>query len=199
MNPQQTEASNSNAELPRAMRPMNMPLNRLRSDEDPSPCNRDIQPYDMDVLIGIPPAEAAQHPGNRILQETVERFLEQYQRAKTKHEKMKINRCIMSTMRDQHGSRFLKRIKKNGLCWRLCDESSIRDKVSNSLRTGHQRKAKPSRGQQNSLTKSNVEAKALVQDATMSASKIQQELMALHQSQKRILHDFLGFERSKEA
>lgn len=192
MNPQQTDASSSNAELPYA----NIPLNRLRSNEHSSPYNTDIQPHDTDVLIGIPPAEAAQHPGNRILQETVERFLEQYQRAKTKHEKMKINRCIMSTMRDQHGSRFLKRIKKKGL-WRLCDESSIRDKVSNALRTGHQRKPIPNRGQQKLSSKSSDETKALLQDATTSASKIQQELIALHQSQKRILHDFLGFERKE--
>lgn len=196
MNPQPTDAATSPADFPIDMLPpLDMPLTKLRVDEDPfSHTNTNIQPREMDVLIGIPPAEAAQHPGNMVLQDTVDGFLEAYTRAKTKHEKMRINRCVMSTMRDQHGSRFLKRVKTSGL-WRYCDESSIRDKVSNALRTGWQRKEKPNREKQQKSSHKTGEGKTRLEEDDEDWAKIQRELLVLHESQKRILHDRLGFDR----
>lgn len=160
----------------------------------------------MDVLIGIPPTQACQHPGNRILQETVERCLEAYNRAKTKHDKMKINRRIMGIMRNEHKSRFLKLVQKHTGLWKLCDESSIRDKISNSLRmSGRQQQKRRRKFKKGNLEQDftvmtahrNDTIKEALKDAALESAKIQKELIALHQSQKRILHGVLGFEQGK--
>ena len=98
------------------------------------------EPAEADVLCGVNVnKQAAHHPGNCLLREQIESCLDEYQDAKTKQKKMKINRLIMSTMKEKYGARFL--AKRNGV-WILMDEQGIRDTVSRALRVGALKKEK---------------------------------------------------------
>ena len=98
------------------------------------------EPLDLDVLCGINMAKkAVDHPGNRLLKEQIDSCLEEYNSAKTKQKKMKINRHIIHTMTEKYGARFL--AKRNGV-WVLMDDQGIRDTISRTLRTSAQKKAK---------------------------------------------------------
>ena len=95
-------------------------------------------PRDEDILCGNNIAKHANdHPGNRILREKIEASLDEYHEAKTKQERMKINRRIINFVKENHGSRFL--ANRNGI-WVLMDDQSIRDTVSRTLRLGVQKR-----------------------------------------------------------
>lgn len=90
-------------------------------------------PKDTDILCGFKMAkQAANHPGNGLLREMIERCQDEYDSANTKQQKMKINRRIINHMRGEHASRFL---SKRGEVWVIMEDQSIRDTVSRTLRS----------------------------------------------------------------
>ena len=98
------------------------------------------EPCENDVLFGVNIAKvAANHSGNLILRDLVESCLDEYKEAKTKQQKMKINRHIIGTMKNKHGARFL---SKRNNAWVLVDDQTTRDTISRNLRVGAQKKAR---------------------------------------------------------
>ena len=101
-------------------------------------------PNENDVLFGVNISKiSAIQPGNLILRDLVESCLDDYQSAKTKQQKMKINRHIISTMKKKYGARFLS--KRNDV-WVLVDDQTTRDTISRNLRVGAQKKARRQQG-----------------------------------------------------
>lgn len=97
-------------------------------------------PSEFDVLCGSKSTAFNNHPGNHLFRQKVHSCLSTYERARTKQEKMKINRQIVAFMRSKFGARFLKQHKDGS--WGIAEEQSIRDKVSHALRYAAQQKEK---------------------------------------------------------
>ena len=97
-------------------------------------------PSEFDVLCGSKSTSFNNHPGNHLFRQKVHSCLASYEAARTKQEKMKINRQIVAFMRTKFGSRFLKQFKDG--TWAIAQEQSIRDKVSHAFRYAAQRKEK---------------------------------------------------------
>lgn len=89
-------------------------------------------PSEFDVLCGSKSTSVNNHPGNHLFRQKVHSCLASYEAARTKQDKMKINRQIVAFMRTKFGSRFLKQFKDG--TWAIAEEQSIRDKVSHALR-----------------------------------------------------------------
>ena len=81
-------------------------------------------PLPMDVLCG---SKNANHPGNHLFRLKVASCLHAYERARTKQQKMNLNRHIIQYMRHRVGARFLKE-QRDGT-WILAEGQTVRDKV----------------------------------------------------------------------
>ena len=103
-------------------------------------------PSEFDVLCGSKSTAFNNHPGNHLFRQKVQSCLAAYTDARTKQQKMKINRQIVQFMRQKFGSRFLK--KYNDGTWGIAEEQSIRDKVSHALRYAMIQKEKEERQKQ---------------------------------------------------
>lgn len=156
------------------------------------------KPKDMDVLCGYGVGTlAANHPGNQLLQMTIERFMQEYSEAKAKQAKVRINKRILNIMQNEHGSRFVGKDKSGR--WYHMQASAIRDKITGALRYGLQKKgsagAPPTTTLTSPRTFTNVEVEfcfepLAVQDLGDDKS-IQDSLVALYRQESQILDNFL--------
>mmetsp|Transcript_20774 Transcript_20774/g.57432 ORF Transcript_20774/g.57432 Transcript_20774/m.57432 type:complete len:335 (+) Transcript_20774:85-1089(+) len=73
----------------------------------------------------------AKHVGNRLFRQRIEETRDIYIAANTKQEKMKITRELVSSLQQEHGTRFL---KQSGDKWVEISHQAARDKVSHALR-----------------------------------------------------------------
>lgn len=93
-------------------------------------------PSVFDVLCGSKSTAVNDHPGNHLFRQKIVRSLPAYAQARTKKQKMQINRKIVDFMRQKYGSRFLKQ-NSNNCTWSMAEEQAIRDKVSHALCYAH--------------------------------------------------------------
>jgi len=130
------------AEQPQEPPVIHIPARLLNYDE-----NKFIEsPTEFDVLCGSKSTALNNHPGNHLLRQKVASCLTTYEAARTKQQKMKINRTIVQFMRTKFGARFLKRQPDGS--WALAEEQSIRDKVSHAFRYAQIQREKEQRRQQ---------------------------------------------------
>lgn len=90
------------------------------------------EPRQMDVLCGSKSKALSKHRGNVRLLEKIESCLDEYKKARSKQERITINRTVIHFMRIKCGSRFLKQTQDGA--WTVADEQSVRDKISHAFR-----------------------------------------------------------------
>lgn len=84
---------------------------------------------EKDVLFGgHGDSVDASHPGNRLLLETIDNYLDEFLNAKTKLKQTRICQRIMGIMRRQYGSRFLLKDMRSGR-WIQMEERPARDRI----------------------------------------------------------------------
>ena len=97
-------------------------------------------PAEMDILCGNKSKAISRHPGNMLLQEKVQECVDGYEKAKTKQDRILINRRIIQFMQTKYGSRFLKRASNGS--WIVAEDQAVRDKVSHAIRNATLKKQK---------------------------------------------------------
>lgn len=99
------------------------------------------KPASSDVLCGQD-ATFGQHPGNILLREQIELALDPYMKATDRRDKIAMIDEIVSVMRTQHKSRFLRQQQGSTVeVWEEVCEQSVRDKVSHALRFAARRRS----------------------------------------------------------
>lgn len=86
---------------------------------------------DFDILCGCKGASFHYHPDNRLFRQEIQSFLPEYQDAKSKRDKAKINQKIVRHFHQKFGSRFLKKTTDGK--WTEAERHSVRDKISHAL------------------------------------------------------------------
>lgn len=148
------------------------------------------EPTENDVLFGLNSSKvASQQSGNLILRELIEDSLDKYENARTKQQKMRINRHIISTMKNKHGARFL---SKRSNTWVLVDDQTTRDTISRNLRVGAQKKQQRQRGIQRAHEKLAASTTTTPSDERNSDdfeldSAFQSQVEVVHRIQQQIL------------
>lgn len=90
-------------------------------------------PTETDVLCGNRCSNGpTMHLGNRLFRRVIASFVDKFDDCSTKRERSQLIRQIITQMRHQHGSRFLRRDDHED--WVGLEEQAIRDKVSHALR-----------------------------------------------------------------
>lgn len=132
MNPQYMLSTVQQQETNKSPRGEGLPTGLSRAVTDVQ------EPLDMDILWGNNITKrTANHPGNVVFREMIEKCVDIYNKAQTKQKKIKVIRQIIEDMRQKHGARFL---SKKGQGWVIMGDHSIRDTISRTLRSGGQTK-----------------------------------------------------------
>lgn len=144
-------------------------------------------PTQFDVLCGSKSKAVASHAGNILLSEKVEESLEAYENARNKQERITINRSVIQFMRRKFGSRFLKQNPDGS--WSICEEQTVRDKVSRAIRHALNKKKK-SRTAPISYTLEDIKNCDLYEDAEDAG--MLKKIARVFERQQEILADMIG-------
>ena len=137
-----------------------------------------------------------------LLRQLVAEHLAEYQEAITKHEKVRINRTIINTMRKKYNSRFLR--KRGNGDWVKVDEQGIRDKVSHALRFASIQQKKDEEYQKNRIPMAlalpgippsgdaSSSSACDLSDASDEDEVVSRRLEIVYARQQEILHEMLN-------
>lgn len=151
-------------------------------------------PAEMDILCGSKSKAISRHPGNMLLQEKVQECVDDYEKAKTKQDRILINRRIIQFMQTKYGSRFLKRASNGS--WIVAEEQAVRDKVSHAIRNATLKKQKE-RGAPRQLTLEEIR-QGYIDDNVDDAEYVKM-ISNLYRRQQQIFREELEEDRDVSA
>jgi len=130
------------------------------------------EPRPYDILCGKDKT-FNKHHGNQVFRELIVQFQDTYVAAKSKHEKMRITKDIVSSLKAQYNARFVK-LSKNQESWVEISDQVARDKVSHALRFAAKQHASSG-----VTTDSSVSKRSLTPSPIPPSQKIPQRLKRL--------------------